>query len=77
MTEKRKVAATIDMVWSLEKQKHIPTIGMGDIELNVTRIHPRLFTEGVLVLVDSGKGSKAESKQQKPPEKSAKSPKED
>lgn len=64
MTERRKVAATISDVWSLEKQQYIPVVGEGDIELNVERINPSLFTEGVLVLVDEAK-PKA-SKQQKP-----------
>lgn len=63
MTEIRKVASTIEMVWSLEKQEYIPTIGSGDVLLNVERIAPRLFEEGVLVLVDGP--TKAASK--KPP----------
>lgn len=63
MTEIRKVAATIDMVWSLEKQEYIPEVGKGDLALNVDRINPELFKQGVLVLVDS-EAPKA-SKQQK------------
>lgn len=64
MTEIRKVASTIEFVWSLEKQEYIPVVGEGEIDLNVERINPRLFEEGVLVLVDQAK-PKA-SKQQKP-----------
>ena len=61
MTEKRNVASTIEMVWSLEKQEYIPEIGVGSLLLNVDRIHPRLFEEGVLVLVDPVKPSKTKT----------------
>lgn len=65
MTEKRNVASTIEMVWSLEKQEYIPEIGVGSLLLNVDRIHPRLFEEGVLVLVDPVKPkSKTGSKEE-------------
>ncbi len=74
MTETRKVASTLGMVWSLEKQEYVPELGSGDLLLNVERIHPRLFEEGVLVLVDKAKApassstkdakSKAESKEE-------------
>lgn len=77
MTEIRKVASTIPMVWSLEKQEYIPEIGRGDLALNVDRIAPRLFEEGVLVLVDPAAAPKAESKQQKPPKESKSEPKEE
>lgn len=69
MTERRKVAATIEKVWSLEKEEYIPELGTGDLLLNVERINPALFEDGVLVLVDPPtaapkKAPKPESKEE-------------
>jgi hypothetical protein len=52
VTTKKKVASTIDMVWSLEKEEYIPVLGKGSLELDVDRINPKLFDDGVLVIID-------------------------
>lgn len=58
----KDVAATRPMVWSLEKKEYIPLVGLGSLPLEVDRIHPRLFEDGTLVLVEDEPVQKAAPK---------------
>jgi hypothetical protein len=54
------VAATQPFTWSIQKECYVPMVGEGSLEMDIDLVAPKVFDQGILVIVEVENGTNDE-----------------